>query len=96
MGDKPSKLLEPYLSSHGELLMSEHELVSYFNLLYINSNQKDDDLANYERLRIRHPDKFIDFFMDFWRLLNSQGFHILPFRTIQHELMRRLPRRLRV
>ena len=95
IGDKPSKFLESYLNEHGELLMSEHELVSYFNLLYINSNQKNDDLAEYERLRMRHPDKFIDFFMDFWRLLSSQGFHILPFRTIQYELIRRLPKRLR-
>ena len=38
MGNKLFKFLEPDLSSHGELLMSEYELVSYFNLLYINSN----------------------------------------------------------
>ena len=96
MGDKPSKLLEPYLSSHGELLIGEHELMDYLNLVYVNSNQKNDDLVEYGRLRMRQPDKFIDFFMDFWRLLSSQGFHMLPFRTIQHELIRRLPRRLRV
>ena len=65
MGDKLSKLLEPYLSSYGELLMSEYELVSYFNLLYINSNQQNNDLAKFERLRMRYPDKFIDFFMHF-------------------------------
>ena len=95
MGDKPSKLLELYLSSHGELLISEHELVNYFNLLYVNSNQQNNDLAEFKSLRIRHPDKFIDFFMDFWRLITSQGFYILPFRTIQYELIRRLPKRLR-
>ena len=38
MGNKPSKLLEPYLDAHSELLISEYKLVSYFNLLYVNSN----------------------------------------------------------
>ena len=82
IGNKPSKLLELYLSSYGELLISEYKLVSYFNLLYVNSNQQNDDLAEYERLRMRYSDKFINFFIDFWRLITSQGFHILPFRTI--------------
>ena len=82
MGDKLSKFLELYLNEHSELLISEYKLVSYFNLLYINSNQKNNDLAKYERLRIRYPNKFIDFFIDFWQLITSQGFHILPFRTI--------------
>ena len=66
------------------------------NLVYINSNQRNDDLAKYEHLRIRHPDKFINFFIDFQRLLSSQGFHTLPFRTVQYKLIRRLPKRLRI
>ena len=75
--------------------MGEHKLLDYLNLVYVNSNQQNDDLAEYERLRMRHPDKFINFFIDFWQLLNSQGFYMLPFRTIQYKLIRRLPKRLR-
>ena len=82
MGDKPSKFLESYLNEQGLLMsaygpMSEKEFLDLMNLVYINSNQRNDDLAEYERLRMRHPDKFIDFFMDFWRLLSSlfQRFH---------------------
>ena len=101
IGEKPSKFLELYLNEQGLLIsahgpISKKEFLDLMNLVYINSNQKNNDLAIFERLRMRYPDKFIDFFMDFWRLLSSQGFYILPFRTIQHELIRRLPRRLRV
>ena len=78
LGDKPSKFLEAHINEYGELLMSEYDLVSYFKLVYVNSNQENDDLTEYERLRIRYLDKFIDFFMDYWRLLSSL-FPALPF-----------------
>ena len=94
MSNKPFKFLELYLSSYGELLISKYKLVSYFNLLYINSNQKNDDLAKYEHLRIRYSDKFSDFFIVFQQLINRLAFYKLPLYIIRYELMRRLPRRL--
>ena len=51
--------------------ISENDFLDLINLVYINSNQRNDDLAKYEYLRIRYLDKFIDFFIDFWRLLSS-------------------------
>ena len=38
MGDKLSKFLEVYINEYGELLMSEYDLVSYVNLVYVNIN----------------------------------------------------------
>ena len=51
------------MSTYGPI--SEKELLDLINLVYINSNQRNDDLAKYERLRMRYSDKFIDFFIDF-------------------------------
>ena len=70
IGDKLSKFLELYLNEQGLLIsahspISKKEFLDLINLVYINSNQKNNDLAKYERLRMRHPNKFIDFFMNF-------------------------------
>ena len=65
MGDKLCKFLEAYINEYVELLISEYNLTSYFNLVYVNSNLKNDDLVKYKLLRIRYPNKFIDFFIDF-------------------------------
>ena len=45
MGNKPIKLLGPYLNAYGELLISKHKLLDYLNLVYVNSNQQNNDLA---------------------------------------------------
>jgi len=100
LGNKASRHLEPYYNEYGELRMkSEHELIDLLNLFYVNSNQRNDEIAEYDQLRMKHTDKFIEFFMIFWRLATSIGLvgqgTDLPFSFVQHELLRRLPRRLR-
>ena len=51
------------MSVHG--LISKKEFLDLINLVYIYSNYQNNDLAEYDRLRIRYLDKFIDFFIDF-------------------------------
>ena len=50
IGDKLSKFLEAHINEYSELLISEYNLVSYINLVYVNSKQENDNLAKYERL----------------------------------------------
>lgn len=100
LGDKPSKALRPYYNEYSELTMqSEKQLIDLLNMLYVNSNQLNEELDEYYSLHMKHADHFIDFFMEFWRLATSTG-QIgntvdPPFHIIQNDLMRRLPRRLR-
>ncbi|KAL2036468.1 hypothetical protein N7G274_010814 [Stereocaulon virgatum] len=91
----PSKQLEPYFNDYGmPQFKTEKEFLDLMQTLYLNRSQLEEDHSAYEKLRMKHEDEFMPFFLNFKRLAAITGYDA-TFQVFERELSRRLPMRLR-
>ena len=99
LDDEQQELLESYYEDDGRL-PSFGTLTDFFEFLddlYLITNQFELDATEYDKLRMKHPDEFMPFYIKFTALASKIGYlrgRDDKSRIIAHDFERRLPARL--